>query len=1310
MKQTYIKMMALAALPLCIGGALANNAVRGESNAERLVSMENAKGAHTPERVISIDGFLYEDFESAPDDETRLPEGWVTTSTPGNETDHWSAGTLGRGDTPLNGVSGYKYAFILGNQSAAHDSWMFSPAVTMTAGTEYTIEFFAMMPPVSGSDVMEKLEVFIGDAQNAESMTKQLEVIENDNDYWRYYGYTFVPETSGTYCMGFHSISPAGSNSTAIDDLKISSGDIAVFSGNSEVSLGSTDTRAGVLKGNYKFGNGGHAPLEVSLKECSPELTVEGLPVTLDEYQDGSFTITLTAAEAGDYSGYVKIATNDPTLPEVKIDVFATVKEARVSGYCLEDFEQGGPEGWDLCYGSGNVSANGGFESSRAWYCTTFYQTDERNEQLGGVGFTTHYVEMGADPKISFMYQLVNTDMMGSSVNGPTAADEVKVTALVTDDNGLTWTPVFTLEPGGEQELTPSADYQQAVIPVPGYAGKTCRFRLVFTQVKGSTMFNPIRTMVDNVSIGTSPAVDLRATALTGPATLEKGEQYSFFATIENCGNDPVAGYKVRLVNTADNSVIATADGAEIAAAGSESVPLAWTPDADGAFHLVAQVVSDDDTTPDNDISYPLHAIVLPEGNSVFEIGTEGERKAGMYYPVNYYAVDSESQSVYYANELGINSGVINSMVFRSSLESEFFSEPVSFYIGETDRADFGDERFVDADSFTKVFEGPLYMKEGMNDLVIPFDAPYEYKGGNIVIMGKKYGKEFIMGKYFMIRQTLDKETKRSINVSAFKSGALGEATPTTAAVYPEIRFNMVAAEAGSVSGKVADAEGAVEGALVKVAGTQLSAVTDATGSFTLPTVATGDVALEVSKHGYYSLTSDAKAVAKDANTEYDLTLVPLPRHTLAGAIVSKTTGEPIEGVKIVLKGYDDFETYSNDEGRYEIAGVCGDTGAGYSIRVSSDFFIAQTADLEVEADVEKNWELADKPLRVHNVGAVKIGDDVNVSWDSPMPEFSYDSGVPSDYIGWAHGQSNVIVASVFHNHARIKEISWYTTDQYGWHGNFNVFIFGLDAEGNPDVNNILYVARGVDFTDNAWSTHVLGNPVEADGFMIAVSCDGFLGIGITEPTEEYPFEEGQCFYAGDNYEWGIFPMSNFKRVHVMLRAYGENLGESTKAPAYASRQGIVRPAADYKVFRFADGADTADWSQIASTSENSYLDKTFSTLDEGKYRYAVVAAYADTEAPAIMSGTVSKENLGIDGVAADGLITLSPNPFTDVIYVNAPSLVREINIFSTSGTLCGSYRDFSDGIDTTGLGSGLYLVNVVLTDGKATTLRMIKN
>ncbi|MDE6392145.1 MAG: choice-of-anchor J domain-containing protein, partial [Muribaculaceae bacterium] len=300
-----------------------------------LTPVKNVRGIRTPDRVITIDGFLYEDFESVADGEQRLPDGWKTTSTPGHDSDCWSAGTLGRGDTPLNGVSGYKYAYILGNKETAHDSWLFSPGVSLTAGKEYSIEFFAMMPPVSGSDVMEKLEVFIGSGQTPDAMTLKLEEIENDNDYWRWQGYTFTPETSGTYYMGFHSISPAGSNSTVIDDLKISSGDIPVFKGNTELDMGSTDTRAGLLESDYTFSNDGKAALEVSFEECSDGLQVEGLPLVLDEYQDGTVKITLSRQEAGDYEGHVTLRTNDPTLPTVKIDVTATVKEARVTGYCF---------------------------------------------------------------------------------------------------------------------------------------------------------------------------------------------------------------------------------------------------------------------------------------------------------------------------------------------------------------------------------------------------------------------------------------------------------------------------------------------------------------------------------------------------------------------------------------------------------------------------------------------------------------------------------------------------------------------------------------------------------------------------------------------------------------------------------------------------------------------------------------------------------------------------------------------------------------------------------------------------------------
>lgn len=1309
MKRPYYLMTAAGVLTLIMGAAFAANALGGDKEATRLAPVRDVRGIRTPDRVITIDGFLYEDFESVADGEQRLPDGWTTTATPGYESDCWSAGTLGRGNTPLNGVSGYKYAYILGNKDGAHDSWLFSPGVSLTAGKEYSIEFFALMPPVSGSDVMEKLEVFIGDEVTPAAMTRELEVIENDNDYWRYYGYTFTPETSGTYHMGFHSISPAGSNSTVIDDLKISSGDIPVFSGNSELDLGSTDTRAGTLKSVYRLGNGGKAPLEVSLEDCSDGLSAEGLPLLLDEYQDGSMTITLSRHEAGDYDGHVTLRTNDPTLPTVRIEVHATVKEARVTGYCFEDFEQGGPEGWDLSTGSGNVSSYGGRDSSRAWYCTTFYQNMGQNEELGGIGFTTHYVEMGDDPEFKFWYQLVNTDMTGSAANGPTEKDVMMAKVYISDDCGETWEEIYALEPGGEHEHEPTLDFRQISVALPGYAGKTCRLRVVFTQLQGSTMFNPVRVLVDDVAIGTMVPVDLKANVVTGPTTLTTGSEYSFLAQIENKGMESVSNYTVRIFNTADNSDIATLPGTEIGSSEIASIPFRWTPATEGSFHLAAEVISDDDRTPDNNISYPLHTVVLPDGNSEIEIGSVGERLAGMYYPVNFYSVDCQSQSLYYANELGIDKGQINSMVFRSYLESDFFSEPVTFYIAESSRQDFADGEFDDPDRFTKVFEGPIYFEPGTKDVVIPFDKPYDYKGGNIVIMGRKYGKEFILGKYFMIRQSEDKETVRSINISSFTSGDLDNADPTSAAVYPEIRFNMVKADAGKVTGSVRDDSGAVAGALVKIAGTQLSTVTDASGQFEFPAVGAGEVAVEVTKHGYYALTSESRRLDKGSEANFNVEMTALPRHTLAGTVISKTTGEPVEGVKITLRGYDDFQTYTGADGKYAISDICGDTGSGYRILVSSDYFIPQGGDIEIEQNVTADYTLADKMLRVHNVRALDLESEANISWDEPMPEFSHDSGVPADYIGWAHGQSNVIVASVFHNRARIKEISWYTTDEFGWHGNFNVYVFGLDGEGNPDVKNILYVARNVDFTDNAWTTHVIGNPVEADGFMIAVSCDGFLGIGITEPTDGYPFEEGQCFYAGDNYEWGIFPMSNFRKAHVMLRAYGENLGDSSKAPAFAAQNRITRPAANYNIYRFADGSTAGNWEKAGSSTTLSFRDKDFGSLAKGTYRYAVAAVYDGEESTAILSNTIDKDDSGIEGVAADGILTLSPNPFTDRIVVSNPEGVEEIQIFSTAGALCAAYSHPDKTIDTTGLDSGMYLVCVRLADGRAESFRMIR-
>ncbi len=1293
---------ALIALPgLAVATALTVPGQKAEKSV--LEAVEAPVHESVPVRVVQSEGFLYENFESVPDGESALPEGWTATTTPGVDGDTWKAGTLGRDGTPLNGVSGYKYAYILGNRDVekAHDAWLFSPGMQMTAGKEYTIEFFAMMPPVMNDDIMEKMQVCVMTAANASAVAKELEVIENDNDYWRYYSYTFTPATTGTYHIGFHSISPAHSNSTVIDDLKISSGPLPIYNGSAEVEMGTTDTRRKQFEATYRMANGGTAPLTVEVKSLPEGVTVEGLPATIAAEDDIKVNIKAQPQKGGDYRETLVLATNDPTLPEVKITLTGTVKEARLTGYVLEDFEEGGPEGWDLSFGAGNVAVYGGHNSSRAYYTTTMYASDERNAELDGVGFTTHYVNMGTSPVVSFWYQMAKVDFSGN-VTGAAESSEVIVKVLLSDDDGKTYKPVYTIEPGGEHEFVSSLDWYQVTVPVPEYAGKTCRLRVVFNQPGGGSFFNQIRCMADDVEIGTKVQNDLRAMSLTGNALPRIGVKSDYTFTLQNLGAETMSDYKVELLD--DNGVLQTVDGVPAEAGKNAEVALSWTPEKQGYTRLRARIVSASDPEEENNTSYAHHVQVLPDNNSAVSIN-HGEAVASMSFPINFYVVESATQSIFYANEIGATKGEINSLVFKSYLNADFYGEPFSVYIAETDRADFADNRMVDPESLTKVFEGSIYMQSGTRDLVIPFSTPYRYKGGNIVVMCQKLGKELVMGQYFVILKCPD--VPRSIQASTYTAGTLVESGYEGAAstdVYPEIRFNIVKAESGAVSGVVSDSEGPVEGAKVLVKGTQRYEITDAQGRYSLKGVAAGQTTLEVSKHGYYTNSDNTMTITAGQTADCNITLRALPRHTVKGAITSAQTGQPIEGAKVQLLGYDDFSTFTDASGRYEIPGVAGDTKLEYTLKVTDSYFKPKTSTLDVNADKTTDFSLDEKLLRAHNANVTSTSEGALLTWNRPMPEFRYDSGDPVDYIGWTHGNSEVIVGTAFYEKARIKEISWYVTDKYGAHSNFNVFVFGLDKEGNPNPKDILYVARNVDFNENAWSTHILGTPVEADRYMIAVSCDGFMGIGICNPTGEYPFEDGQCFYAGDSYNMHISKMSTFAEAHLMLRAYGDDLDNSTAAVEADDKESITRPAHKYKVYRAKNGAPQDEWVSLGTTESTDWVDRNVPSTDS--YFYAVVASYATGDANEVRTKVIKLSS--VDTVFGTA-VTVGPNPVGDELRITGTEEVAAITLVSSAGATVLHTVSPSESIDVSGLPAGVYVAIIKMTDGSDHTVRLIK-
>lgn len=117
--------------------------------------------------------------------------------------------------------------------------------------------------------------------------------------------------------------------------------------------------------------------------------------------------------------------------------------------------------------------------------------------------------------------------------------------------------------------------------------------------------------------------------------------------TVENRGIEDTSNYSVELIDMISGDKIAEAKGLEVKAADRSQVTLRWTAQKAGPVKLQARVVSDSDPVKDNNDSYPYIAQVLPADNTAIAINHGDETLKVMAYPINYYAVESMTQSIF---------------------------------------------------------------------------------------------------------------------------------------------------------------------------------------------------------------------------------------------------------------------------------------------------------------------------------------------------------------------------------------------------------------------------------------------------------------------------------------------------------------------------------------------------------------------------------------------------------------------------------------------------------------------------------------
>ncbi|MDZ4182264.1 MAG: choice-of-anchor D domain-containing protein, partial [Candidatus Cloacimonadaceae bacterium] len=224
------------------------------------------------------------------------------------------------------------------------------------------------------------------------------------------------------------------------------------------------------------------------------------------------------------------------------------------------------------------------------------------------------------------------------------------------------------------------------------------------------------------------PANDLMAISLSGNSTPTVGDQNLYSAQIRNRGTSPQTNYHVKLY-LAGNVELASVNGPVIQPEEVLSVSMPWTPTTDGHTSLYARVVLLTDQEPSNDQSPDFDIIVMPQG-----VVTVGDGSLDARMPFDMFYRNSLHQAIYLSAELG-QTGRINAIALHNQFATQTLSaSPIKLWIGTTAMMDLS-SGWIPSTELSLVFDGTIALPAGVNVITIPLSTPFNYTGGNLVLM-----------------------------------------------------------------------------------------------------------------------------------------------------------------------------------------------------------------------------------------------------------------------------------------------------------------------------------------------------------------------------------------------------------------------------------------------------------------------------------------------------------------------------------------------------------------------------------------------
>ncbi len=262
---------------------------------------------------------ISEGFESVT--EPGLPPGWTAANVNGDDKEWITQANPSRVHT------GAQFAAVYWNTAQAADDWLFTPTVTLTAGTSYTLDMW-FRPGEAIPGAVESFEISLGAAATVAAMTTSLYSAEliTAGDYIRVRR-TFTPAATGPAVVGFHCFSPADQYFCGVDDVTLAPTPTTAILEADQTALafdliatGQSAVRRVVLQ------NTGTQPLTLgAITTAIPGLTIDtaGLDATLAPDDTTSFAARFAPSTSGAVAGAITVQSDAPNAP-IQVGVTAT--------------------------------------------------------------------------------------------------------------------------------------------------------------------------------------------------------------------------------------------------------------------------------------------------------------------------------------------------------------------------------------------------------------------------------------------------------------------------------------------------------------------------------------------------------------------------------------------------------------------------------------------------------------------------------------------------------------------------------------------------------------------------------------------------------------------------------------------------------------------------------------------------------------------------------------------------------------------------------------------------------------------------